>query len=84
MRCAKILNGGTEKTTRPLRVVAIILGENLTAPPQEAHSVIISPGLAGVDSYMPRGCSYTLCGQIVNYQVFVTSYQTISPQHAGN
>ena len=50
-------------------------GENLTVPPQEAYSV---------QGHMALGCGYTLCGQNINYQVSVTSYQTISPQHAGN
>lgn len=85
MRSAKILSSGThKKRAKSSCVIVIILGENLTAPPQEANGVIISPGLAGVDSHVPLGCSYTLCGHIINYQVSVRSYHIIFPQHAGN
>lgn len=58
-----------KNTAKPLCVLAIVLGENLSAPPQEANGVVISPGLAGEDSHVPLGCGYTLCGHIINYQL---------------
>lgn len=84
MRRVKVLKGDTErKAARPLRVLAIILGENLTAPPQEANGAVISFGVAGVNGHVPLGCGYSLFGHMINYQVTVTSYQTITLQCVG-